>query len=135
MMTNEDDTPRMIAAKAGRKGNFFVVYPMGNPFGKTDSLFGYATTRGALPGTIMHGSGMRTLKNRAPNVKKDNREKVEVRFGDEVMAYERTVYRTYRELVEQKRDAFHLPDTWRIALVRAEEDRIIVECRDGADPF
>jgi hypothetical protein len=78
---------------------------------------------------------MRTLKNRSTNAKKDNREKVEIRFEDQVAAFERTAVRSYQELVEQNRDYFHLTDSWQIAIIRAEEDRIIVECADGANPF
>jgi hypothetical protein len=38
-------------------------------------------------------------------------------------------------LVDDSRRAHGLPETWQIAYVRAEDDRIIVVCEDGANPF
>jgi hypothetical protein len=73
MVIYEEDTPQSVIERSGRKGNVFVVDSMGNPFGKTDGLFRYATGREAPPVTIMHGSGMSTMKNRNPTVNKDNR--------------------------------------------------------------
>jgi hypothetical protein len=80
-------------------------------FGKEDSVFGYATMRGALPVRILHGSALRTNKPRMKTPKKDNRAKVEIRFGDEKMEYERAVYPSYSQMVEENRNAFHLPDS------------------------
>jgi hypothetical protein len=40
------------------------------------------------------------------------------------LEFEKGVYKTY-----------HIPDTWQIAVVRAEEDKITVECADGVYPF
>jgi hypothetical protein len=131
----EDDTPQSVVERSGRKGNFFVVDSLGNPFGKSDNLFGYATMRGAPPVTIMHGSGLRTMKTRNPTEKKDNRIRVEIRFGGENAVFERTTRLTYQQLLDQNREFFHLANTWQIAVVRAEEDRIIVERVEGTNPF
>jgi hypothetical protein len=60
---------------------------------------------------------------------------VEVKFGDEKMEFERTVCKSCLSLVTENLEPFHLPESWQIAVIRAEEDRIIIECADGADYF
>jgi hypothetical protein len=135
VLIGENDTPPQVTLKVGKQGNFYVVDPNGVPFGKDDSLFGYATTQEALPVQILHGSALRTLKTRALTPKKDNRIKVECRFGDEKQCFERSAYQSYKDLVEDNCRAHSLPDSWQIASVREEDDRIIVVCEDGANPF
>jgi hypothetical protein len=66
---------------------------------------------------------------------KDNREKIEVRFGDEKLEFEKGPDSRYLRLVEENRGFQGLPDSWKIEVVRAEEDRIIIECADGATTF
>jgi hypothetical protein len=61
--------------------------------------------------------------------------KTEVRFGGDVMIYDREVYRSYKDAIEDNRLAHNLPDTWHVATIRAEDDRIIIVCEDSADPF
>jgi hypothetical protein len=51
------------------------------------------------------------------------------------MTYEREVYRSYKDATDDNRRAHNLPDTWQVASIRAEDDRIIIVCEDGANPF
>jgi hypothetical protein len=127
----EDDTPGSVMSRPGKRDNYYVVDMNDKPFDRTDSLFGYATLKGAQPVRVKHRAKMSTMKT----PRKDNREKVEVRFGDEKLEFERGVYKTHQWLVDEARSGNHLSESWKIVVVRAEEERIIVECSDGTDPF
>jgi hypothetical protein len=134
-LVNENETPPQVTVRAGKQGNFYVADLNGIPFAKKDSMFGYATFPGVPPFRILHGSALKTLKTRPPTPKKDCRTRVELRFGTEIQSFERTVYSLYKEAVDDNRRAHALPESWQIASVRAEEDRIIIFCEDRANPF
>jgi hypothetical protein len=129
----EDDTPKMILEKLGLKENFHITDSNGNPFDNGDSLFGYCTIEGNPPVQVLHGSALRTRKARVLAPKKDNRIRQIIAMGDERMVFERGVQPTYALALKAGREANGLPDTWQIERVRAEEDRIFIECADGAD--
>jgi hypothetical protein len=135
MLIGENDTPPQAILKAWKQGNFYMLDSNGIPFAKEDSLFGYATSSDALPVQIRDGSALRTLKTRALTPKRDNRIRVECRFGNDEQVFERSVYASYKDLVDDNRREHGLPDSWQIASVRAEDDRIIVVCEDGGNPF
>jgi hypothetical protein len=135
MIVGESDTPSQAIVRTGKQGNFYVTDINGIPFSKEDSFFGYATFPGAPPVRILHGSALKTLKTRPPTAKKDCRIRVEIRFGDNVQSFGRATYSSYRDAIDDNRRAHALPDTWQVATIRAEEDRIIIMCEDGADPF
>jgi hypothetical protein len=118
-----------------KRENYFVVDSNDRRFEVTDNLFVHVTMKGVQPVTTKHGAQMSSMKARVQLLLKDNREKVEIRFGDEKLEFEKGVYKTYRSLVTENREAFHLPVTWPIAAGRTVEDRIIMECADGAEPF
>jgi hypothetical protein len=40
-----------------------------------------------------------------------------------------------QRVIDENRQAHCLSDTWRVASIRAEDDRIIICCEEGADPF
>jgi hypothetical protein len=134
VLISETDTPRAVVSRLKQDG-FQIVDPAGNPFSQEDSLFGYATMRGALPVKILHGSAMRTTKARVKTPRQDNRAKVEIKFDHKRFEFARGLYPTYQKLLEECRKAEKLPYTWQIWAIRAEEDRIIVECVDGVIPF
>jgi hypothetical protein len=96
-------------------------------------LFGYFTFEEHPPVQVLHGSALRTHKEREVTKKKDNRIRQIMAFGGERMRYERGLYPTYERFVRENREGSSLPETWQIARARAEEDQIIVECEDGAD--
>jgi hypothetical protein len=96
-------------------------------------MFEYFTIDGHPPVQILHGSALRTHKEREVTKKKDNRIRQIIAFGGERLRYERVRYHSYEQFVRENREGCSLPETWQIARVRAEEDQIIVECEDGAD--
>jgi hypothetical protein len=56
-------------------------------------------------------------------------------FGDEKAVFARELHRSYAKLVGDGREQFGKSEDWKIERMRAEEDRIIIECAEGADPF
>jgi hypothetical protein len=134
-IVDEHDTPPQVIVRAGKQGNFYVTDLNGIPSAKEDRLFGYATFPGAPSVKILHGSALKTLETRPPTPKKDVRIRVELRFGDNVQSFERIVYQSYEDAVDDNHRAHGLPESWQIASVRAEEDRIIIVCEDGTNPF
>jgi hypothetical protein len=110
VLISEDDTPKMITTKVGKKENFHVVDPRGNPSGQDDSLFGHATMSGALPVRIVHGSALRTNKTRVKSARKDNRAKMVIKSKEEKQEFDRPVYPTHRRSLEDCREAIGLPE-------------------------
>jgi hypothetical protein len=105
----------------------------GYPFGGNDSLFGYCTFEGNPPVKILHGSALTSAKFRTVTPKKDNRMKNIVVFEGERAVSAREMHRTYAKLVEDGREQFGKSEDWKIERIREDEDRIIVECAEGAD--
>jgi hypothetical protein len=56
-----------------------------------------------------------------------------VTFDGEKAVFARKMHRTYAKLVEDGREQFGKSEDWKIERIRAEEDKIIVECAEGAD--
>jgi hypothetical protein len=129
----EDDTPKMILMKLNLKDNYFITDHNGNPFGVDDSLFGYCTFQSNPPVQVLHGSALRTRKARVAIPKKDNRTATEIRLGDEHTSFARGVQTTYAKLLADGKEMFNRSENWQIERVRAEEDRIMVECAIDAD--
>jgi hypothetical protein len=67
--------------------------------------------------------------------KRDNRMKNVVVLGDEKATFARELHLSYSKLVEDGREQFGKSEDWKIERVRADEDRIILECAEGVDPF
>jgi hypothetical protein len=99
----------MVIVKLRYEQNFWVADTNGHPFGDGDRLFGTVTP------------------------KKDNRMRNLVIFGDEKAVFARELHRSYVKLVEEGRAQFGKSGDWKIERIHAEEDRIIVECAEGAD--
>jgi hypothetical protein len=103
-------------------------------FQRHDPLFGkleavhlpYATTSGAQPVRIVHGLRIGTGKKRIVSTLRDNREKIEVRFGDERQVFEKGPGQSYLRLFRENREALGLPNSWKIAEG--------ADCADCVDP-
>jgi hypothetical protein len=91
-----EESPTSLLTKLGKRDNYFVVDANDKPFAVTDNLFTFATTKGVQPVRIKHGLKMTTLKTRVQLPLKDNREKVEIRFGDEKLEFEKGCLRHIR---------------------------------------
>jgi uncharacterized membrane protein len=82
-----EETQTTLLHKLGRKGNHFVVDKGDHPFARDDNLFSFATTKGVQPVRIIPGLKMGTMKTRVKLPLKDNREKIEIKFGEDITAY------------------------------------------------
>jgi hypothetical protein len=98
-----------------------------------DNLFGYCTFAANPPLKLLHGSALTTRKSRVKTQKKDHRIAIELRCNDAKTTFARGVIPTHAKAVVDAKDHFGIMDPCYIEKVRAEEDRIIIECAVGVD--
>jgi hypothetical protein len=124
----EDDTPGTILARLKPGTNFFITDENKNVFASNDSLFGYCTFAVNPPVKVLHQSALRSLKPRALTKKKDNRMAVEIHLGDGSTTFARGAHKTYAKLLNSAKEFFGTDAPVHALHVRAEDDRIILEC-------
>jgi hypothetical protein len=134
-MIGMNDTPLSFRIKIGKKDNYHVMDPNGQEFPNDGNLFSYASMDGARPVNVIHGLNAGTGKKRVPSHLKDNSERIEVRFGDRKVVLTKGSRKTYLTAFDEAREAESIPDSWKIATVRADEGRIIIIGEDGVNPF
>jgi hypothetical protein len=76
------ETPRSLLIRLDKKENCHILDAEGQEFPFDDNLFGYASLGTAKPVKIVHGLNRGSGKKRVSSNMKDNRERIEVRFGD-----------------------------------------------------
>jgi ribonuclease HI len=130
---SEDDTPASVLLKLRAESNFHITDDKGRPFAMDDNLFGYCTSAANPPLKLLHGSALATKKTREPTKKKDNRIVTEIRCGDEKTTFARGLQPNYAKAVVDAKAHFGIADAVFIEKVRAEDDRIIIECGVGID--
>jgi hypothetical protein len=125
---SEDDTPSSVVLKLKAGSNFHITDDGDHPFAMDDNLFGYGTFAANPPLKLLHGSALLTRKTRAPTQKKDHRIATEIRLGDEKTTFARGVQPTYAKALSDAKTFFAKDEPCFIERVRAQEDRIIIEC-------
>jgi hypothetical protein len=130
---SEDETPATALLKLKVGQNFHLVDNHRVLFAANDSLFGYCSVIENPPIELIHGSVPHSRKARELTKKKDGRIKLEIRYGDERAIFARGVQKTYAKVAADAKDYWSIADPVHISCVRAEDDRIIVECATGID--
>jgi hypothetical protein len=130
---SEDDTQQTVLLRIRPEANFHLADEGGHPFAMNDNLFGYCTFAANPPLRLLPGSALMTRKTRVPTPKKDNRIATEIRLGDEKTTFARGVQQNYVKALADAKDFFNITDPWHIERVRAEDDRIMIDCAIGED--
>jgi hypothetical protein len=89
IMIGFNESPTSLLVRIGKEDNYHILDASGQEFQVTDNPFAYATTRGTQLVRIVHGLHICTGKKRVISTLKDDREKIEVRFGDEKLEFEK----------------------------------------------
>jgi hypothetical protein len=77
-----DESPTSLLIRLGKTDNYFGVDANDIRFELTDNIFAYATMNVVQPVRIKHRAKMSSMKARVQLPLRDNREKIEIRFGD-----------------------------------------------------
>jgi hypothetical protein len=133
LQISEDETPATALIKLKVGQNFHLVDQHRVLFAANDSLFGYCSVIENPPLELIHGSVPHSRKARELTKKKDGRIKLEIRYGGERAIFARGLQKTYAKVAADAKEYWSIADSVHISCVRAEDDRIIVDCATGID--
>jgi hypothetical protein len=100
-----------------------------------DALFTFVSSPDVHPLSLRQEIHLDAKKIRGVSKPENKREIVAVQFGDYTHEFKKNDCKLYQEAIARARRILELPETWEIAVVRAEEDRVIVMCVEGRNPF
>jgi hypothetical protein len=128
------ETPRSLLIRLGKKESHHMLDGEGQEFPANDNLFTYASLGTAEPVKIVHGLNRVSGKKRVPMKLRDNRERIEVRFGDISVVTAKGSGQNCANTFDEARRAEH-KETWQIGVIRADENTIIIGAIDRVVPF
>jgi hypothetical protein len=130
-----EDTTRSLLEKLGLHKVWFIADRDGRSFLDNDHLFAYMSSPNPQPLRVKQGLQLDAKKTREATKPEDKREAVLVQFGDLIYEFKKNECKAYQEAVHRARVVFNLTEAWKIATVRAEEDRIVIVWVKGSNPF
>jgi hypothetical protein len=123
-----EENPRSLLDRLGFRSNWHVVDSSGKRFPDNDFLSTFASTDEAATVNPREGVRLASTKIRGAAKAEDRREAIFVQCGDLGQEFRKGQIKTYAEAVAEARSILRLKDPWKIAIVMAEEDRIIINC-------
>jgi hypothetical protein len=130
-----DEIPKSLLERLGPQKGWFILDNTGRRFPDNDALFTFVSSPDVHPLSLRQDLHLDVKKTPGVTKPEDKREVVLVQFGDYTHKFKKNYCKSYQEAVDRARDVLGLPGTWRIAVIRAEEDRILMMCVEGGNPF